>query len=852
MKSGKTRYSYDRRADQQGESADWICGSSQSLGTLPACEGVPPHICGGDQKVRQRISDMLEETPSGLIVCDALEHDCPILYVNPVFEHVSGYSSREILGRNCRFLQFRGPFAKDKHESVDREASRAMQRAVATGSEYNGVLVNFTKNGTPFINSIYLTPLYSDTAEPSLVTHFAAVLRMRIKEDLVLTPIAGRPPMAAGRRSRSLTSGPSDILPDPKSWKGKGDSLQNAWLVELGERELGHILSFLDMQSILRAGSTCKYFRKVVKNDSLWRSLFTRFFCGPDTAKAVEPVARRLGWFRVVKELHTLNAVSWRSFKVGGSVYPGRTKFATCSVGNKILVFGGEAPGRSGPRALNDTFLLDLDWPTPMWVPLLQSASAVLPPARWGHTLQRICGGIVVLFGGCDERGRALNDTFIMDLLSPSPQWQEVKPRMSWISGKLGVPPARSWHAASSNGRDLVVFGGCNYEGRLLDDTWQLDMSRQPPAWHEVLGDWNPQPRLGASLCYTGECEYVMFGGLASTGAVRLRSNDLFTLNLSTPSWKYVSGSTLPSGATQAGTPPLPRLEQNMGVIGGGRVIVFGGSNSESTDQMSPVGQPYVCNVSSGKPRWQKVETAGTGPEYAWGYSTAHLDDLRFVTPGSYQGRFLGFNELFELSFFTPETQPKPFSLGVSSLQNDDEHSIQHREVGYLPGPSKGPIGFFDPFAVPSWNSEGTTGGSSGASTCQEEEASCSPAGKPEQDYVAAEHKRAKVRGDGSKDTDRVGSSGGSGSNWDNRESSHGQSRGGSCINESRSCWGQSSTSQVFSREERGPIPEPQRPSMGNWNPNAEPSRMDILGGQESVRQLLPYSGAQFYRRAEH
>ncbi|KAK3275099.1 hypothetical protein CYMTET_16731 [Cymbomonas tetramitiformis] len=705
MKSGKKSYSPFCASDQD-DSVEWV-GGFQNPADLPACDGLPPHICGSDYKVMQRISDMLAAMPSGLIVCDALEHDCPLLYANPLFEHVSGYTTREILGRNCRFLQYRGPFAEGRHEAVDRAECLAMQRAVTTGSEYRGVVVNFTKNGTPFLNSIYLTPLYSDTAEPSLVTHFAAVLRMRIHEELVLTPIAVRPAFAGTSRAHNLTSGPSEALPDPKSWKLKGDLLRNAWLVELGERELGHILGFLDMQSILRAGSTCKFFATVVRNDSLWRSVFLRV-CGPDTTVAVEPVARRLGWLRVVRELHTLSAASWRSIKVGGSVYPDRTKFATCSVGNKILVFGGESRSPSGSsKALNDMFLLDLDGPAPAWVPVLQSSSAPQPAARWGHTLRKLGGGVVILFGGCDELGRALNDTFVFDLSEPSPQWREVKPLVPWMTGG-GMPPPRSWHAASTNANELVVFGGCDYKGRLLDDTWQLDLSRHPPAWHEVLGDWNPQPRLGASLCCIGEREHVLFGGLASVGSVRLRSNDLFTLTgLSgpKPSWKYVSGSTLPSGSTQAGTPPAPRLEQTMGGIGGGRVLVFGGSNSEVANNLETdpgaASQPFVCDVSSGKPKWHRLETAGTGPEFAWGYSTAHLDDLRFVTPGKYQGGFLGFNELFELSLFSPSGLERDSSPRVSDL----EQRLQENTAQPLPGP----------FSSPSW-SMGDLGSGSGGS----------------------------------------------------------------------------------------------------------------------------------------
>jgi clock-associated PAS protein ZTL len=38
--------------------------------------------------------------PYGLVVTDALEPDCPIIYVNRGFEDATGYRADEVLGRN--------------------------------------------------------------------------------------------------------------------------------------------------------------------------------------------------------------------------------------------------------------------------------------------------------------------------------------------------------------------------------------------------------------------------------------------------------------------------------------------------------------------------------------------------------------------------------------------------------------------------------------------------------------------------------------------------------------------------------------------------------------------------------
>lgn len=39
-------------------------------------------------------------TPTSFVVCDALEPDFPIIYVNKVFEIFTGYRADEALGRN--------------------------------------------------------------------------------------------------------------------------------------------------------------------------------------------------------------------------------------------------------------------------------------------------------------------------------------------------------------------------------------------------------------------------------------------------------------------------------------------------------------------------------------------------------------------------------------------------------------------------------------------------------------------------------------------------------------------------------------------------------------------------------
>ena len=52
------------------------------------------------------VESLLQPAPCGFVVSDALEPDHPIIYVNSVFEMVTGYRAEEVLGRNWYVLYF--------------------------------------------------------------------------------------------------------------------------------------------------------------------------------------------------------------------------------------------------------------------------------------------------------------------------------------------------------------------------------------------------------------------------------------------------------------------------------------------------------------------------------------------------------------------------------------------------------------------------------------------------------------------------------------------------------------------------------------------------------------------------
>ncbi|GKY92614.1 hypothetical protein MPSEU_000231500 [Mayamaea pseudoterrestris] len=84
------------------------------------------------------------------VLSDPKLPDNPIVYASPGFYKLTGYTSKEVLGRNCRFLQ--GP-------GTDRQAVEILRQAVKTGSDATVCLLNYKSDGTPFWNQFFLASL---------------------------------------------------------------------------------------------------------------------------------------------------------------------------------------------------------------------------------------------------------------------------------------------------------------------------------------------------------------------------------------------------------------------------------------------------------------------------------------------------------------------------------------------------------------------------------------------------------------------------------------------------------------------------------------------------------------------
>nr|AML78885.1 putative LOV domain-containing protein [Strelitzia reginae] len=104
----------------------------------------------GVPRVSQELKDALSILRQTFVVSDATRPDCPILYASTGFFSMTGYSAKEVIGRNCRFLQ--GP-------ETDKLEIAKIREAIRTGKTYCGRLLNYKKDGTKFWNLLTITPI---------------------------------------------------------------------------------------------------------------------------------------------------------------------------------------------------------------------------------------------------------------------------------------------------------------------------------------------------------------------------------------------------------------------------------------------------------------------------------------------------------------------------------------------------------------------------------------------------------------------------------------------------------------------------------------------------------------------
>jgi len=124
------------------------------------------------ERERNRLAKAIDQTTESIVITKACG---AIIYTNPAFSKLTGYTKEEILGKNPRILK-----------SGQQSAAYYSQlwATITSGQTWSGRLENCRKDGTVFIEEGSISPMRDETGS---ITHFVGVKRdVSLEVDLEL------------------------------------------------------------------------------------------------------------------------------------------------------------------------------------------------------------------------------------------------------------------------------------------------------------------------------------------------------------------------------------------------------------------------------------------------------------------------------------------------------------------------------------------------------------------------------------------------------------------------------------------------------------------------------------------
>ena len=112
---------------------------------------------------RHVLDSAIAQLGQGMILADAQKPGLPVCFANAAFLQITGYDESEVMGRNCRFLQ---------GTDTDPASVAKIADALRTQSDLSIEVLNYRKDGSPFWNSLFISPVFSQDGQ---LTHFVGL-----------------------------------------------------------------------------------------------------------------------------------------------------------------------------------------------------------------------------------------------------------------------------------------------------------------------------------------------------------------------------------------------------------------------------------------------------------------------------------------------------------------------------------------------------------------------------------------------------------------------------------------------------------------------------------------------------
>ncbi|EFJ21456.1 hypothetical protein SELMODRAFT_417505 [Selaginella moellendorffii] len=280
---------------------------------------------------------------------------------------------------------------------------------------------------------------------------------------------------------------------------------------------------------------------------------------------------------RKLNDVHMLHLGKLTWSELGSSVITKPSQQLPPCSGHSLIAWGKTVLLVGGDMDLDTdkVTVWSFDLETEHWTKV--HAKGDVPAARSGQTVSR-AGSILVMFGGQDARGRMLNDLHVLDLKS-----------LIWLplltSGKGPSPRAR--HVAGMyDDRYLLVFGGST-KTKVSNDLYALDFETM--VWSRLKpGGCSPSPRTGSSGVLVNNKWYITGGAQRGT-----RVAETIALDIPKMSWMNAMRSSLDSVASNQGLSLVVVQKKDRTFL-----VTFGGSGAKSRSN-----EVQVLYIASGEQR---------------------------------------------------------------------------------------------------------------------------------------------------------------------------------------------------------------------------------------------------------
>ena len=117
-----------------------------------------------DEQLRQ-LSRALESSSNGVMITSSTQLDHPIVYVNPAFERITGYTAKEVIGHAGRFLV---------RDDLAQKGLNEIRACLREHREGHAVLRNYRKDGQLFWNELSIAPVRDESGH--VTTHFVSII----------------------------------------------------------------------------------------------------------------------------------------------------------------------------------------------------------------------------------------------------------------------------------------------------------------------------------------------------------------------------------------------------------------------------------------------------------------------------------------------------------------------------------------------------------------------------------------------------------------------------------------------------------------------------------------------------